>query len=105
QSEVEETLERIKVQPGVEGYVICSMDGQVLRRFPTMTQETAELYATALQHLAAKARGVVRDLDPKGELKYLRIRANRHEVMVAFDRDFLAIVIQRWLPGGAGGVG
>lgn len=29
QSEVEETLERIKVQPGVEGYVICDMEGQV----------------------------------------------------------------------------
>ena len=28
-SEVEETLERIKVQPGVEGYVICDMEGQV----------------------------------------------------------------------------
>lgn len=29
QSEVEETLERIKIQPGVEGYVICDMEGQV----------------------------------------------------------------------------
>ncbi|CAM9704591.1 unnamed protein product, partial [Discosporangium mesarthrocarpum] len=101
QSEVEETLERIKVQPGVEGYVICDMEGQVLRRFPTMSQETAEIYAEAMRHLALKARGVVRDLNPKGEMKYMRIRAKRHEVMVAFDREFLAIVIQRWQPAGA----
>ncbi|CAM9328567.1 unnamed protein product [Choristocarpus tenellus] len=101
QSEVEETLERIKVQPGVEGYVICDMGGQVLRRFPTMSQETAEIYAEAMRHLAFKARGVVRDLNPKGEMKYMRIRAKRHEVMVAFDREFLAIVIQRWQPAGA----
>jgi hypothetical protein len=169
---VEETLERIKVQPGVEGYVICDMQGQVLRRFPTMSQETAEMYAASMMHLAhkvsgyahtpaiarlrvprhcvltvlrgsaelatvavsggatsaeprraatcvtsaaaprsragvapdahlrymhapdcvlvvtlmwlaaaaAQARGVVRDINPKSELKYLRIRAKRHEV-------------------------
>jgi dynein light chain roadblock-type len=54
QSQVEETLERIKVQPGVEGYVICNMDGQVLRRFPTMAQETAEMYAASMKHLTNK---------------------------------------------------
>ncbi|CAM9901395.1 unnamed protein product, partial [Hapterophycus canaliculatus] len=83
-SEVEETLERIKVQPGVEGYVICDMEGQVLRRFFSMAPATAEIYAEAMRHLALKARGVVRDVNPKGEMKYMRIRAKRHEVLVAF---------------------
>lgn len=49
-----------------------------------MSQETAEIYAEAMRHLALKARGVVRDLNPKGEMKYMRIRAKRHEVLVAF---------------------
>lgn len=31
-SEVEETIERIRVQEGVENYVICNRQGQVLRR-------------------------------------------------------------------------
>ncbi|CAM9343604.1 unnamed protein product [Phaeothamnion confervicola] len=74
------------------------MDGGVLRRFPGMPQETAEAYAQAVQHLAVKARGVVRDINPSSDLQYLRIRAKRHEVMVAFDKEFLAIVIQRWQP-------
>ena len=65
QSEVEETIERIKVQNGVEGYVICNKQGQVLRRFPTMTQETAVQYADCMMSLASQARGVVRDLNPK----------------------------------------
>lgn len=65
QSEVEETIERIKVQPGVEGYVICNKQGQVLRRFPTMTQETAEQYSEAMMSLSSQARSVVRDLNPK----------------------------------------
>jgi len=65
QSEVEETIERIKVQNGVEGYVICNKQGQVLRRFPTMSLEDAERYATTMISLTSQARGVVRDLDPK----------------------------------------
>uniref|UniRef100_A0A6T7GUX9 Dynein light chain roadblock n=1 Tax=Florenciella parvula TaxID=236787 RepID=A0A6T7GUX9_9STRA len=99
-SEVEETLERVKVQNGVEGYVICNRQGLVLRRFPQMSQEHAEQYADSMRHLANKARGVVRDLNPQNELRYLRIRAKRHEVMIAFDNEFLVIVIQKWTPAG-----
>ena len=62
---MEETIERIKVQNGVEGYVICNKQGQVLRRFPSMSLEDAEKYATYLISLTSQARGVVRDLDPK----------------------------------------
>jgi dynein light chain roadblock-type len=65
QSEVEETIERIKVKDGVEGYVICNKQGQVLRRYPSMTQEIAEKYAESMMSLASQARGVVRDLNPK----------------------------------------
>lgn len=64
-SEVEETIERIKVQNGVEGYVICNKQGQVLRRFPTMSQDVAMQYAESMMSLASQARGVVRDLNPK----------------------------------------
>ena len=99
-SEVEETIERIKVQTGVEGYVICNKQGQVLRRYPTMTQEDAEKYASSIIALATQARGVARDLNPKDELKYVRIRAKKHEIMVAFDVQFIVIIIQRWTAAG-----
>ncbi|KAH8090208.1 hypothetical protein JL720_6519 [Aureococcus anophagefferens] len=69
-SEVEETLERVKIQAGVEGYVICSKQGQVLRRLPSMTQAQAEIYADFMSQLSRKARGVVRDLNPKNELRW-----------------------------------
>lgn len=97
-SEVEETIERIKVQNGVEGYVICNKQGQVLRRFPTMPQDVAEQFAQCMISLATQARGVVRDLNPKNELRYLRVRAKKHEVLVAYDVQFIVIIIQRWTP-------
>lgn len=101
-SEVEETIERIKVQTGVEGYVISNRHGQVLRRFPTMPQEVAELYAQHMIALSAQARGVIRDLNPKHELQFLRIRTKNKEVMVAYDAQFIVIVIQRWLSADKG---
>eukprot|EP00639_Heterosigma_akashiwo_P002528 CAMPEP_0194575366 /NCGR_PEP_ID=MMETSP0292-20121207/10869_1 /TAXON_ID=39354 /ORGANISM="Heterosigma akashiwo, Strain CCMP2393" /LENGTH=102 /DNA_ID=CAMNT_0039427119 /DNA_START=96 /DNA_END=404 /DNA_ORIENTATION=+ len=97
-SEVEETLERVKSQDSVTGYVICNKQGVVLRRYPQMSQEEAEKYAQFLKCLAMKGRGVVRDLNPKHELKYLRIRAKQQEIMVAYDNEFLVIVIQHWQP-------
>jgi dynein light chain roadblock-type len=83
-SEVEETIERIRMQSGVEGYVICNKHGLVLRRFPSMSQDAAEKYAQNMMSLTTQARGVVRDLNPKYELSYLRILARKHEIMVAF---------------------
>mmetsp|Transcript_21681 Transcript_21681/g.24866 ORF Transcript_21681/g.24866 Transcript_21681/m.24866 type:complete len:104 (-) Transcript_21681:366-677(-) len=97
-SEVEETLERIKAQPGVEGYVICNSGGAVLRRLPSMSQELAEQYAESTYPLALKARNVVRDLDPKNDLRNLRIRAKRKELLVSFDNDYLVILVQQWMP-------
>lgn len=54
-----------------------------------MSQEMAEIYAEAMRHLVLKARGVVRDLNPKDEMKYMRIRAKRHEVLLAFGEQVL----------------
>jgi dynein light chain roadblock-type len=63
-----------------------------------MSQEHAELYASSMRHLSSKSRNVVRDLKPTNELRYLRIRAKKHEILVAFDPEFLVIIIQRWMP-------
>ncbi len=51
-------------------------------------------YASSIMRLAAKARSVVRDLDPQNDLTFLRIRSKKHEIMVAPDNEFLLIVIQ-----------
>jgi len=61
-----------------------------------MPPPLAESYSAAMQELGKKARNVVRDLDPTNDLRYLRVRAKRHEVLVAVDNEFLVIIIQRW---------
>lgn len=82
-SEVEETLERIKNHKGVEGYVIADRGGNVLRRHPQMQLAEAEKYAAYIKELTTKARGVVRDLNPKNDLQYMRIRIKKLELLIA----------------------
>ena len=92
-SQVEETIERIKMKSGIEGYVFvpclvfcgasfCSLPhniiprryvitnkkGQVLRRFHTMSEEKTEAMAATMRQLAVKAQNVARDLDPSVRL-------------------------------------
>lgn len=74
------------MQGGVEGYVICNKQGQVLRRFPTMSLEDAERYATTMISLTSQARGTVRDLDPKVPTKHFVVK-------VFFGYDILAFIM------------
>lgn len=63
---VEEIIERISAKPSVDSYVICDakQGGPIYRRAQRTTEERAGTMAEALRPIAAKARGVVRDLDP-----------------------------------------
>mmetsp|Transcript_97078 Transcript_97078/g.231008 ORF Transcript_97078/g.231008 Transcript_97078/m.231008 type:complete len:101 (+) Transcript_97078:50-352(+) len=91
-SEVEETLNRIKTHRGVSGIVIVNSESLPIRS--TLDKKQTEQYSELVSQLAAKARSVVRDLDPMNDLTFLRIRSKKHEIMVAPDREYILIVIQ-----------
>eukprot|EP00455_Lapot_gusevi_P046765 TRINITY_DN620_c0_g1_i3.p1 TRINITY_DN620_c0_g1~~TRINITY_DN620_c0_g1_i3.p1 ORF type:complete len:102 (+),score=21.55 TRINITY_DN620_c0_g1_i3:52-357(+) len=93
-SEVNETLDRIKNHKGVMGVIIANADGVPIRPSKGLDEEVTQQYSAQLAQLAAKARSVVRDLDPTNDLTFLRIRSKKHEIMVAPDKDYLLIVVQ-----------
>lgn len=99
-SEVEETIERIKMQSGVEAYAICNRSGQVLRRSSSFTVDEAEVFSQAMISLSNQARSAIRDLNPKNDLKFLRIRLRKQEILVAFDPQFIVFIKQRWTIAG-----
>ncbi|KAJ3229666.1 Dynein light chain roadblock-type 2 [Chytriomyces hyalinus] len=80
-SEVEETIKRLSSHKGVEGIVIVNMEGIPIRT--TLEPDKTIQHAALITQLAAKARSVVRDLDPQNDLTFLRIRSKKHEIMVA----------------------
>eukprot|EP01006_Ploeotia_vitrea_P034911 TRINITY_DN65818_c10_g3_i1.p2 TRINITY_DN65818_c10_g3~~TRINITY_DN65818_c10_g3_i1.p2 ORF type:complete len:102 (-),score=47.12 TRINITY_DN65818_c10_g3_i1:604-909(-) len=93
-SEVEATLQRIQSHKGVKGVMIVNSEGLPIQQPKGMDEELTNQYAANLSQLAAKARSVIRDLDPQNDLTFLRIRSKKHEIMVAPDKDYLLIVIQ-----------
>ena len=48
--------------------------------------------------LAKNAKDVTRDLNPNDDLKNLRIKTSRRELVVSHDKDFIVIVVQEWTP-------
>lgn len=100
-SEVEETLERIKNHKGVEGYVIADRNGNVLRRHPQMQLPEAEKYALYMKELTTKARGVVRDLNPKNDLQYMRVRVKKLELLIAHGTNVMTASCYAVLHGNA----
>jgi dynein light chain roadblock-type len=93
---VEETFKRIQSHKGVIGIVVVNSDGIAIRS--TFDNETTVQYAALVSQFTLKARGVVKNLDPDNELKFLRIRSKKHEIMIApefdKDREYYLIVVQ-----------
>lgn len=90
--DVEDTLKRINSHPGVLGLIVLNPQGLAIKS--TMDNATTQLYASNFQHLTSLARSCVRDLDPLNDLKFLRVRSRKYEIMVAPSGDYSLIVIQ-----------
>lgn len=92
QGEVENILQRITSHPGVLGLVVINPQGLAIKT--TMDNATTQLYANNFKNLTSMARSSVRDLDPLDDLKFLRVRSRKYEIMVAPSGDYSLIVIQ-----------
>lgn len=85
---------------GVEAYVIADVNGALLRHSKGMSTDDAERWGKEVHALTALARRTVRDLDPKNELSFFRVRLREKEILAAPGADFLVVVIQKWMPFG-----
>ncbi|CAL1528066.1 unnamed protein product [Lymnaea stagnalis] len=92
-AEVEETLKRIQSHKGVIGIIVVNSEGIPIKT--TLDNSTTVQYASLIHSLTSKARSIVRDIDPTNDLKFLRIRSKKNEIMCAPDKEFLLIVIQQ----------
>ena len=100
-SNIEETLERIRNAQGIQGFVIVDENGKVIRQSAALPRTKAELYGKLINKLYMRGLHVVRDLNPLDDLKYLRLRGQKSEVLVApgmtqKGTKFAVIVIQDW---------
>ena len=85
-------LERIQYHKGVMGLIIIGPDGIPIRS--TMDNTTTLQYVGMCKTLCGIAQGVVRDTDPQNDLKILRVRTKKYEVIMAPENDEYLVVIQ-----------
>ena len=50
-------------------------------------------YGVFLSKLAIYARNLIRDLNPKNDLTFLRVQCKKYEMMIAPDKEYFLIVI------------
>jgi dynein light chain roadblock-type len=89
---VEETLNRINTHMGVLGVMIVNQKGVAIKS--TMPQTETIEYGSLITQFYTKALSTVKSLHPEEDITFIRIRSNKHEIMIAPDREFSMIVLQ-----------
>ena len=44
--------------------------------------------------MVGKAKSTIRDLDSHNELKFMRLKTSKYEILIAPDNEFILIVVQ-----------
>ncbi|KAI8746670.1 dynein light chain roadblock-type 2 [Biomphalaria glabrata] len=91
--EIDDTVRRIQSHKGVMGVIIVNADGIPLKS--TLDNTTSVHYASLIHSLAKKARSVIKEIDSTNDLKFLRVRSKKHEILVAPEHNYSMIVIQK----------
>lgn len=94
---VEETFKRLQSHRGVLGVMAVNADGIAVRS-TLPDNEATVAYAALASGFTARARAAVRALDPADELRFVRIRSSKHEIMIAPEfergREYALLVVQ-----------
>eukprot|EP00795_Rhopilema_esculentum_P013786 gene13786-4715_t len=88
----EEVIQRIQSNPSVQGFLIVDCKGIIKRSSVDLAR--AIDYKVATKKLVAAARYVVKNLDPRDDLKFLRIRTKSTEIMLGPENGDTLVVIQ-----------
>jgi dynein light chain roadblock-type len=93
---VDETFKRLQSHKGVLGALVVNGDGIAIRT--TFENDITVQYAALVSGFVNKSRAAVRQLDSENELRFLRIRSKKHEVMIAPEfgknHDYYLVVVQ-----------
>ncbi|KAG8879987.1 hypothetical protein FRB97_001233 [Tulasnella sp. 331] len=94
--EVEITIERLSAHKNVRGVMICSREGPIIRHAGAVFDgESGKKYAAVVKRIVdSVVLGLEEVNESNDELKFMRIRTKRHEIMISPDERYLLVVIQ-----------
>ncbi|XP_025413281.1 dynein light chain roadblock-type 1-like [Sipha flava] len=96
-NQLEETLKRIQSSDGVEGFIVLNNDGVPIKS--TIEHSTAVRYSGMIQMLIGPSKQMHKQFNAKDELKSMRLRTKKKEIIIVLDKLYTMIVIQN--PTGA----
>lgn len=95
---VEEIIERISEHPGVKRIIITNTKKEMIKSIGFEDLEPHELNANdffnLVNPLLFQSRSVVREINPKNDLHFLRIELNEDEILISPHENFTLIVLQ-----------
>jgi dynein light chain roadblock-type len=91
-SSVEETLRRIENNKSVIGTIVLDQESRVIHSMFKSGEPSR--YADKLPPLIERASSLVRDLDATNDLTFLRIRAEKTEILISPGEDYTLVVVQ-----------
>ena len=110
-SEIEATISSIASYKGVDRILIIksietedSINSIIMRSMvndknPELKSENErakeDTFAKVIPQLGREARSLIRQLDAKNDLTFLRVRTTEHEILIAPDKEFYLCVLQK----------
>ena len=61
----------------------------------TYTQIKTAHYVSLIHGLLTKTRSAIKDMDHLNELTFIRLRSHQNEILVAPDKEFSMVVVQK----------
>ena len=89
---MERILKRIRQQDGVIGVIVVNHENIAIRS--TLDQSQTQTYIKASSDMLQMSYNVVREADPTNDLRFVRIRTKKNELLIAPENDYRVIVIQ-----------
>ncbi|XP_030377740.1 dynein light chain roadblock-type 2 isoform X1 [Scaptodrosophila lebanonensis] len=89
---VEAIFQRLMKLPGIIGAILVDSNGNPVKT--SLDASVSMLYAGRMGQLIHMARSMVRDIDSGNDLGYIRLRTQKHEILVAQEGNYMVIVVQ-----------
>lgn len=92
--EVNARLSQIARHDGVQGVLVISHDGIVIKSYNIMDEETINHYAYISLQLAKKAKDIINDM-AEADLEVLRMKSGEMEYVLSFENDYVLLAIYK----------
>jgi dynein light chain roadblock-type len=93
-TELEDMFKRMNQLPGVHGYLVINSESGLAIRTSFSAEQTSH-YVGLLHSFLIKTRSMIRDMDHSNELTFVRLRSLNDEILIAPDKEFTMIFVQK----------